>query len=141
MKKINWRYTLGEIAIVIVGITIAFSLNSIKDNLSDKKLKKQYLENIILDIQKELEILEENNVKIQKKLADIKIVKPFLGNSSVRRDTIMQRFFEIAILVDFIPENTTYQTLINSGDMKLIDDFDLRQQIGNHPQGATRGPC
>jgi hypothetical protein len=132
MKKINWRYTLGEIAIVIVGITIAFSLNSIKENISNKKLKKQYLENILQDIEKEIETLEGNNKKIQQKLEDISVVKPFLGNNTIRRDTILQRFFQIAVLVDFSPENTTYQTLINSGDMKLIDDFALRQNIEAH---------
>jgi len=132
MKKTNWRYTLGEIAIVIVGITIAFSLNSIKENISNKKLKKQYLENILQDIEKEIETLEGNNKKIQQKLEDISVVKPFLGNNTIRRDTILQRFFEIAVLVDFSPENTTYQTLINSGDMKLIDDFTLRQNIEAH---------
>ena len=32
MKKIDWQYTFGEILIVIIGISIAFSLNKCSEN-------------------------------------------------------------------------------------------------------------
>jgi len=33
---------------------------------------------------------------------------------------------------DFFPKEVTYQTMINSGDFKLIDDFDLKAAIETH---------
>ncbi|MGG5485633.1 hypothetical protein [Gaetbulibacter sp. PBL-D1] len=33
---------------------------------------------------------------------------------------------------DFFPKDVTYQTMINSGDFKLIDDFNLKTAIENH---------
>ena len=132
MRKINWKYTLGEVIIVVIGISIAFSLNSLKENLSNSKHKTQYLENMTLDIDKELKELNRINLEIQSKLKTIREIKPFLGSRSENRDTIVSKVFELARMVNFYPENTTYQTLINSGDMKLIDDFQLRRSIEEH---------
>ncbi len=38
--KINWTYALGEIIIVIIGITIAFALNNWAENAKGRKTKK-----------------------------------------------------------------------------------------------------
>lgn len=47
--KINWKYAAGEIIIVIIGISIAFTLNSWAAGRKDKVLAKQYLENLKQD--------------------------------------------------------------------------------------------
>jgi hypothetical protein len=43
--------------------------------------------------------------------------------------------FEMANLIDFTPNDVTYQTLISSGDMKIFKSFDLRAQIEKHYGG------
>ena len=50
MEKTTWNYTLREIIIVIIGITIAFSMNKCADNIKDNKLKKEYLINLKNDV-------------------------------------------------------------------------------------------
>ena len=132
MKRINWKYALGEIIIVIIGITIAFSLNNWKENRADEQLKNQYLENLISDIEHELEILQSNQESFQNKLELIKEIRPFLGNPNTKRDSTITKVFKLAQAVPFYPVNATYQTLVNSGDMKLIDDFELRRSIEEH---------
>ena len=132
MKKINWRYAIGEIIIVIIGITIAFALNNWNDNHKANQLKKEYLHNLASDINSEIELLENNQIACNKKLEEIAFVKPFMGNPNLRRDTIIRRVFEIAQMVNFQPQDVTYQTLINSGDLKLIDNFELRKSIEAH---------
>lgn len=132
MKKINWQYAIGEVLIVIIGITIAFALNNWNDNYKSKRLKKQYLQNLAVDIESEIELLEKNQTACQKKLADIAFVKPFLGNPNIRRDTVIRKVFDIARMINFQPQDITYQTLINSGDLQLIDNFELRKSIEAH---------
>lgn len=130
--KIDWKYAIGEIIIVIIGISIAFALNSWKEEQTNQKQKRQYLENLVLDINKEIEKLENNQEVFKTKRNHINLIRPLLGNPKVRRDTILPKFFNLVRLANFTPENTTYQTLINSGDMKLIDDFQLRRKIEEH---------
>ncbi len=58
MKKVNWHYTFGEILIVIIGITIAFSMNKCADLKSNEDLKVQYLKNIKLDVESDRQTLQ-----------------------------------------------------------------------------------
>ncbi len=132
MKQVNWKYGLGEIIIVVIGLYCAFALNSYKENLANQKLKKEYLESISLDITKELKSLKDNDSIILSVLTSIHHIKPFLGNKKGDRDTIVNKVFELTRMITFHPENSTYQTLINSGDMKLVDNFKLRKDIQEH---------
>ena len=130
--KIKWKYALGEILIVIIGISIAFWLNNWKENSANQQQKKQYLENLVLDIQQEINQLEENQKSIHDKLRRIKVIRPFLGVNEGNRDSIARHIFNLARTINFHPENTTHQTLINSRDMKLINDFQLRRNMQEH---------
>ena len=132
MKKINWKYAIGELIIVILGITIAFSLNNWKESRAGSRLRTQYLENMRTDIEAEIIQLHSSDSLIQGKLQSIQQIRPFLGRNGVRRDTIASKVFDLARLVSFDPENTTYQVLINSGDLKLINDLQLRRNIEEH---------
>ena len=132
MKKINWQYAIGEIIIVIIGISVAFGLNNWKEQQANEKIKQQYLANIEQDIEKELEHLNSNQERIKQILATIQQIRPFLGTRQTGRDTIMRKVFQIAQLVNFKAENTAYNSMINSGDLKLIDDLKLRRAIEEH---------
>ncbi|MGY3795751.1 hypothetical protein [Aquimarina sp. 433] len=133
MKRINWKYAIGEIIIVIIGITIAFSLNNIKENRSNVDLKKQYLDNLAIDIEREIALLEENETKFNSKIKTTLQIQAFFRNPEItKRDSISRKVFVLARLINFTPQNTTYRTLVNSGDMKLIDNFDLRKSIEEH---------
>lgn len=130
--KINWKYALGEISIVVISILLAFSLNNWKENRNDKSQKRQYIENLIIDVEQEIKQLNEKQNKVETRIQNIRTIIPFLGTNALNRDTIGIKLFMAAASIDFNPENTTYQTLINSGDMKLIDDFNLRRDIEEH---------
>ena len=130
--KINWRYTIGEIIIVIIGISIAFALNNWKEGIENEKTKIEYLQNLSTDITTEIKQLGELSNGITGKLTAINKIRPHLGTSIPGRDTMINKLFDIAQTVRFTPENTTFKTLMNSGDLSLIDDFELRHEIQRH---------
>ncbi len=130
--KINWRYTIGEILIVIIGITTAYSLNNWKEASVNKQQRNQYFENLKLDVEQEIVQLNNNTKRITDKINKIKQLRPYMGQDIGRRDTLIMSVFDLAQFSRFYPENTTYQTLINSGDFKLIEDFNLRRNLEEH---------
>lgn len=130
--KLKWKYAIGEILIVIIGISIAFALNNWKESNANERQKKQYLENLVLDINEEIKQLETNQKNVQDRLKKIQIVLPFLGVKQGNRDSIARHIFKLAMPINFHPESTTYQTLVNSGDMKLINNFQLRRSLEEH---------
>ncbi len=133
MKKINWTYTLGEILIVIIGISIAFSLNKCAESNQDKKLEKLYLENLRNDIETDKANLEQNLELLTSKKEILFNSFKYFNPNIPKRDSLLPRsFFRVAEIIEFSPKSTTHQTLINSGDLKLITNFNLKTAIQEH---------
>lgn len=82
MKKINWQYTFGEILIVIIGISIAFSMNKCAENSKNTTQRDQYLSNIKNDIIADKAILEENVIALEKKIKTAVEILPKLNTDS-----------------------------------------------------------
>lgn len=131
MKKINFRYAFGEILIVIIGISIAFSINKYADNVKTSELRNQYLTNLKKDIESDKKQLEDNIKAISSQIKTSAQILPALNNKNADARTKM-RVFQIANLISFTPKNITYQTLINSGHLSLINDFELKTAIEKH---------
>lgn len=130
--KINWRYAIGEVIIVIIGISIAFALNNWAESNQASKVEKLYLKNLEKDLSNDLDSLNKNLYLLGQNLDDINQLRPHLGRQIPGRDTIFDKVFRVAETVAFIPEDATYHTLVNSGDFKLISDFELKSAIEKH---------
>ncbi|MEM6516292.1 MAG: DUF6090 family protein [Bacteroidota bacterium] len=126
------KYTLREIVIVIIGISIAFSINKCAENSKDNRLKKQYLTNLKSDIEADRIQLNENIEQVEIKLKACGDIIPLLNTGAQKDMRLMQDVFTILEYRNFTPKDITYQTLINSGDFKLIDDFNLKASIQRH---------
>jgi len=131
-KGINWRYTLGEIAIVIIGITIAFSLNRWAENSQDRKLKKQYTSSLITDLDTEINQLEENIAAFQERLGSIDRILPILYGAPGPRDSVPATIYQLATGISYNPQDITYQTLVNTGDLSLFGSLDLPKRLQKH---------
>lgn len=132
MKKINWKYALGEILIVILGITIAFSLNKCAVQKENETLVTMYLDNLTSDLQQDKNTLEVNLEQFKTKRNKINSLTAILGSDAVLNGQHNAMVFEVSELEKFKPNNVTYNTLVNSGDFKLIKDFELRKAIEAH---------
>ncbi|MDW7694160.1 DUF6090 family protein [Flammeovirgaceae bacterium SG7u.111] len=132
LKKLNWKYAVGEVLIVIIGLTIAFSLNRWNENRKDATLEREYLQNMLIDLENEATELGENRSQYERYTALAQQIIQHTSAQLPRRDTVVFKVFEIAKAIDFLHQNTTYQTLVNSGDFKLIKDFTLRRKVEEH---------
>jgi len=132
VKKINYQYALGEILIVIIGISIAFSMNKCADNSKDATLRQQYLINIKNDVSIDKTILKENVGILQDKIETTVDILKILTQDSINNLRATRGLFSLPKLVNFTPKTISYQTLINSGDLKLIDNFKLKTHIEEH---------
>ena len=133
MKKINWNYNLGEILIVIIGISIAFSLNKCAEDKQNASLEKLYLENLRDDIETDKTNLEQNLQRLTAKNEILKSTFKYFNPNIPKRDSVLvMNLFRTAEIIEFSPKTTTHQTLINSGDLKLITNFDLKKTIQGH---------
>lgn len=129
MKKINWRYALGETLIVIIGITIAFSLNKCSESQKDQKRRTAYLQNLKNDIQTDQKTLNDNLETLTEFQNNAREITQHLNTASKKKMSVISKIFKISSLVEFVPQDVTYTTLINSGDLTLFEDLSVKSAI------------
>ena len=113
MKSINWKYAFGEILIVIIGISIAFSMNKCANDSKNEKQKQQYLNNLKNDVLSNKIQLEKNYLEIETKFNTANKIIPFLNTDNPAKMGVIRDIFNIATITNFESNDITYQTLIN----------------------------
>lgn len=131
MKK-TLIYAFGEILIVIIGISLAFAMNKWGEDRSDKAQKEQYIINLKQDIAADKAQLEANLVEINTTIEQAQDVISILGKDVPNKNARLRGVYAVANLTNFTPKDYTHQTLVNSGDLKLMNDFELKTTIQKH---------
>lgn len=130
MKKINWLDHFANLLVVILGISIAFYLESYKEESNNLKQEVKYLESLISDMNadiKALDTLQVINEAMLQSLATLSrasVGQPYGGDSVLVNST-----FRIQYNPPFSPQKTTYESLKASGKMDLIGEFELRNKV------------
>ncbi len=129
MNKINWLDHVANLLVVILGISIAFYLESYKEGKANLLQEKKYMESLIEDLTADLEALD--TLSKWNDYMGNSLVK--LSNASVGRpypfDSLVIYLLSTQYNPPFTPQQTTYESLKASGQMGLIADFEMRSQL------------
>ena len=119
-KGIIWRDHFIELVIVVIGIYIAFSLNNLDQNRKQRSVKNNYLAQISKDLAKDsLRLtysIKYNTIKTKKLERGLELIR---SNASV--DSVFTYIIEIGNYDFFTPDNFTLNSMLQSGDFKLIE--------------------
>ena len=110
-------------------------MNKCSENANNKAQKEQYFTNLKRDIEEDKKQLEANLEQITQKITLCTELLPIINSNAENKAARLQNIFSVAYITNFTPKDFTYQTLINSGDLKLIDDFELKTAIEKHYSG------
>lgn len=129
--NIDWKSKIIDLLIVIVGITIAFKLNtwneSIKTNLGAKDYIESFHEENSTNEANLVSALEFS--KSNKK--DIDTLKQILLSKKYADKRIKLLTASMIGLANYSPSITTMENITASGEFKLIKDVELRKRIIN----------
>ncbi|MFD2202701.1 DUF6090 family protein [Shivajiella indica] len=131
-------YAVGEIVLVVIGILIALSINTWNENRKLDQQEKSYLNRLIqenksdvLTFAAEIERLENNNQKITN-------LSNAFKDSDSSDSLLIQSASEFMIYGSlyprFNPSISTYEDLSSTGNLGIIKDTGLRDQIVTHYQ-------
>lgn len=84
------------------------------------------------DIEADKTQLQNNVLAISEKIKLCGEVIDLLNKDMPQKMGAVNKLFKIAVLSNFDAKDITYTTLINSGDFKLIDSFELKTAIEGH---------
>lgn len=136
-KKKGWTKSfyinkLIDLLIVIVGVTVAFQLNNLKQRNDQRELERFYLEGILADLDKDVDAYNNilRNLVSDQRMAAQALTR--LDDNGYVNDSLGNALVNIMSLNTFRPNSSTYTTLLNGNGMSAIRNTEIRNLISDH---------
>lgn len=114
-------YALGEIILVMLGILLAFQVDRWNDTRINNKNALNYYLNIKNEITEDAGILKDEIAYNEHYLKQFKYVNQIISRGDRSKiDTLGQMIFSLTTYSDFDEEGNIYETMVNSGEIKLL---------------------
>jgi len=124
------KYAIGEISLVVIGILIALQIN----NWNSLKLKEkeeiqtyQQIKRQILEDQKELIQVSDLNKYHTSQFG--KAIKIISSKNKIKIDSLAILTMALSQYSDFNGNGHIYETLVNSGDIKLLKNISISNKL------------
>ena len=121
-------YAMGEILLVMIGILLAFQVNSWNDqrkrDLLEIDILKELKQNLMVDIVD----IDENISQHEQSLKSSQIISSVIENDLPNNDSLNNHFSNIILVPMFLPTKTAYENLKLTGT-KILDNDSLRLAI------------
>lgn len=131
-SRSNWLKLILELIAVFVGIMAGFFVNSYQENKAERELEHKYLEsfqeNLLVDsAQIKTQMAEDqNNLDISRRAAYT------MATTKLPRDSALVVLSVIATFNNLNMQDATYESIVNSGNLGLIRDWELREALVNY---------
>ncbi|TPV32787.1 hypothetical protein FJ651_10755 [Paucihalobacter ruber] len=133
-------YAIGEIILVVIGILIALQINNWNQEKIGHNLERVYLHNLIGDLESQLLELERQRNNAQFVKEALKRVTANINNGFSEADLTQynQDMQSIVITRTLNLYDATFQDLKSTGNLNLISNETLKQDILNYFQLSNR---
>lgn len=119
-------YAIGEILLVMIGISLAFQVNNWNDNRIKGNSEIRYYENIRDQIADDGRLIHTQIDFNNKYTAQFKYANEILeSNDRSRMDTLGLIIGNLTQYSDFDRQGNIYETMVNSGEVKLLRNHDI----------------
>jgi primosomal protein N' len=125
-----FKYAIGEIILVMIGILLALQVSNWNNQSTDRKLEKRYLSELILDLQTDsIVIYEAKKYSDKQVLAKRKLEKHFEGKQ-ITEDSLLSYFGnQWRHASKFNPITTTLDEMKSTGNIGVIQNTAIRRKI------------
>jgi hypothetical protein len=131
MPRVNWRYGLGELAIVVVGILLAVQIDRWNTGREQATTAQSYLDRLAQDLQADTSILRANAEKYQSWSENADRLLSWMEDPANAPP-----FDSLAMAINGTRggtlnavRGTTYRDLVSAGNLVLFDSVELRDAI------------
>ncbi|MDM9631485.1 DUF6090 family protein [Robiginitalea aurantiaca] len=125
-----FKYAIGEIVLVVIGILIALSINNWNEERKERKKEINYLENLKIDLQHEIlnseQYAEYHFKKVQ---ACAKLINGDAPKNIKDAQVYTDTYEVVFRWKDFVPNNNTFKELLSSGNLSLIKNDSIKNGL------------
>ncbi len=129
LKK-YFLYALGEIFLVVIGISIALQVNNWNNHRLNSNAEQKYYQNTHDQIEDDkdliLELVDFNNGYLAQYSYAFEIIEL---NDRNKMDTLGVILRNLTQYSDFDRQGNIYETMINSGEIKLLHNYEIVNHI------------
>jgi hypothetical protein len=123
-----FKYAIGEIVLVVIGILIALQINNWNNNRAERSLENDILNEILVNLETDLqniEIKKEQNIRYIKSNT---LVSEHLKNKTPLTDSLRFHYARLYGFGNFEPIKVGYENLKSRG-LNIVKSQSLRKEI------------
>ncbi len=119
-------YAIGEILLVMIGISLAFQLSNWDNNRIKKNAENRYYENIKEQIIDDKGLIQEMVAYNNRHMVQFKYANEIIENNDRSKlDTLGLIVRNLTNYSDFDKEGNIYETMVNSGQVSLLQNHEI----------------
>lgn len=127
-----FKYAIGEIVLVVIGILIALQINNWNEEKKNRIIEADYYCRILDDFESNEKLIDETSALISNKIKLSKELISELNKTPNDRSIILNKHV-VAIRQDvFVPSTIAFEDLTSSGQLKLLTDLKLKNRLIQH---------
>jgi hypothetical protein len=127
-----FKYAIGEIILVVIGILIAVQINSWNETKKNRTIELETLKSLKTDLQSAMLQLDEKIAQNENyKLMDSLLLDVIHFNKTIPIDSLEVLTLTHIFTPGFDPELGTLNEILSTGKMSLIHNRELRNYISN----------
>jgi len=132
VKVQNWLAVGIEFVIVVVGVFVGLQAQEWSNARVERSAERDVIERLIVEYRLNLELLDQDNEKSQTTMAATERLLAMISPNpdAVAADEALARtFLDCLTNPKFVPTLGTTNSLVASGDLRLIDDAELQRML------------
>jgi len=124
-----FKYAIGEIILVVIGILIALSINNWNENRKNKQAESNYYCRILEDFELNEKLINASLEGITDRIRISKKIIVDLHKTPNNKSEILNDFLHALRQNVFVPSTITFEELSSSGNLNLIRDIQLKNRL------------
>lgn len=131
--KLNWKYAIGEILLIAIGVLIALAVDGWRDYRAERKLESEYLDRIENDLRSSLNTWESHAARLESAIELLEHLRggrlDFIGTDNaaeVWNDYMVSHWFAPPAI-----RSSAFEELVSTGRLSIIEDVQLRDSISS----------
>ncbi len=133
---------VGEFFLIVIGVLVALAVETAIENRKDNQLRDEYIVRIKNDVSADKEAIENRIIFFSDVQRFSNDVLAWSQSDAPVNEPLLLASFYAAEVWPFLPNLSTYDDLLSTGNIRMLDDIDLRMNLSayyNKADGSRPG--
>ena len=120
------RRHLTELAVVFVGVALAFAVENLREDLNERAVGEQYLQGFREDLLADVAMLQAQQEGRRGQLDKALVVLEYFEGRSVEPQRFFEAYYSALMAQYTAPNRNTMDEALSAGSLRLIRDAEIR---------------